>query len=54
MIRKVQRAARRNSAIYHMSGFNETARNLVLRASPGKMLLRHFDWLYDWRPPPSS
>jgi salicylate hydroxylase len=52
--RKVQRAARRNSEIYHMSGFRAAARDLVLRRTPGKMLLRRFDWLYAWRPPPSS
>src|SRR5205085_5128035 len=51
---KVQQAARRNSAIYHMSGIPALARNLVLRTSSGSGLLRRFDWLYDWKPEPHA
>lgn len=46
---RVQRAARRNSKIYHLSGGTALARNLYLRAVGGQKLLRRFDWVYDWR-----
>ena len=47
---RVQRAARRNGRIYHLTAAEALLRNLFLRAAGGKMLLRRYDWLYDWRP----
>ncbi len=49
---RVQRAARRNSTIYHLAGAEALARNVVLHASGGQRLLQRYDWLYDWRPTP--
>ena len=54
-VRKAQRGARRNSGVYRLSAAEAVLRNLTLRAIGGKMLLRSYDWLYDWRPtPPKS
>ena len=33
-------------------GAEAVLRNLYLRTIGGKMLLRRYDWLYDWRPLP--
>jgi salicylate hydroxylase len=49
--RKVQRAAARNGARYALGGPAGALRNLAMRAMGGGHLLRHYDWLYDWRPP---
>jgi salicylate hydroxylase len=46
---RVQRIARRNGRIYHLSGLAAAARNRVLRRLDGERLLARFDWLYDWR-----
>jgi salicylate hydroxylase len=52
---RVQRAARRNGRIYHLTAGEAVARNLFLRLAGGKMLLRRYNWLYDWRMlPPGS
>ena len=48
---KVQRAAARAGARYHLGGFRSLARNAAMRAMGGARLLRHYDWLYDWRLP---
>jgi salicylate hydroxylase len=48
---RVQRAARSNGRIYHQAAGEALARNLFLRLAGGKMLLRRYDWLYDWRAP---
>jgi salicylate hydroxylase len=48
---KVQRLAARNGARYHLTGFPAVLRNAIMRALGGGWLLRHYDWLYDWRPP---
>jgi len=48
---KVQRLAARNGERYHMSGLPGMLRNVAMRAIGGERLLRHYDWLYDWRPP---
>jgi salicylate hydroxylase len=46
---RVQRAARRNGTIYHLSGTAAFARDLAIRAlGPNRMLARQ-DWIYDWR-----
>jgi salicylate hydroxylase len=49
---RVQRAARNNGRVYHLAAAEALARNLVLRLAGGKMLLRRYDWLYDWRAEP--
>ena len=52
---RVQRAARSNGRIYHLTAGEALARNLFLRVAGGKMLLRRYNWLYDWRTaPPGS
>jgi salicylate hydroxylase len=49
---RVQRAARSNGRIYHLASGEAWARNLFLRVTGGKTLLRRYNWLYDWRAPP--
>ena len=49
--RKVQRQAARNGARYHLAGMPAMLRNAAMRVIGGARLLRHYDWLYDWRPP---
>jgi salicylate hydroxylase len=49
--RKVQRLAARNGERYHLGGMLGLLRNATMRAMGGSHLLRHYDWLYDWRPP---
>jgi salicylate hydroxylase len=48
---KVQRLAARNGGRYHLAGISAVARNTAMRLMGGTRLLRHYDWLYDWRPP---
>jgi salicylate hydroxylase len=48
---KVQRLASRNGGRYHLSGLSGTLRDAAMRLMGGTRLLRHYDWLYDWRPP---
>jgi salicylate hydroxylase len=50
---KVQRLAARNGALYHQSGISAALRNSAMHLIGGTRLFRRFDWLYDWRPPPS-
>ena len=50
---KVQRAAARNGARYHLGGVRATLRDAAMHMIGGPRLLAHFDWLYDWRPPPA-
>ena len=48
-VRRVQRTARRNGTIYHLSGPAALARDLFIRSiGPQRMLARQ-DWIYDWR-----
>jgi salicylate hydroxylase len=48
-VRRVQRTARRNGRIYHLTGPAALARDLTIRAlGPQRMLARQ-DWIYDWR-----
>jgi salicylate hydroxylase len=49
---RVQRAAHSNGRAYHLGSGEALARNLFLRLAGGKMLLRRYNWLYDWRTPP--
>jgi len=48
---RVQRAARSNGRVYHQAAGEALARNLFLRFAGGKMLLRRYNWIYDWQPP---
>jgi salicylate hydroxylase len=48
---KVQRLAARNGRRYHLGVVPAMLRNATMRAMGGERLLRHYDWLYDWRPP---
>lgn len=43
---RVQREARRNDRIYHMSGPMAGARNLVMRLMGGQRLLNRYAWIY--------
>jgi salicylate hydroxylase len=46
---RMQRTARRTGTFYHYSGPDAFARNLVMRKFGGERLLKHYDWIYDWR-----
>jgi salicylate hydroxylase len=50
---RVQRLAARNGARYHLAGARAGLRDAAMRMIGGKRLLQHYDWLYDWRPPPT-
>jgi salicylate hydroxylase len=48
-VTRMQRTARRNGKIYHLSGAAALARDLFIRAiGPQRMLARQ-DWIYHWR-----
>jgi salicylate hydroxylase len=48
-VARVQRTARQNGRIYHLSGAAALARDLFIRAiGPQRMLARQ-DWIYHWR-----
>jgi salicylate hydroxylase len=48
-VARVQRAARRNGMIYHLTGPMALARDLAIKAmGPSRMLARQ-DWIHDWR-----
>ena len=49
--RKVQRLAARQGERYHLGAVPAMLRNATMRIMGGERLLRHYDWLYDWRPP---
>jgi salicylate hydroxylase len=46
--------ARRNGAIYHLSGPSAFARNLAMKTIPAPHLMNRYDWLYGWKPPESG
>ncbi len=49
-VQRVQRTARQQGRIYHLSGPLAAARDLAIRAlGPDRMLARQ-DWIYGWRP----
>ena len=48
-VTRVQRTARQNDKIYHLSGPIALARNLTMAALGGERLLRRQDWIYRWR-----
>jgi salicylate hydroxylase len=47
---QTQRAARRNGAVYHMSGVAGVMRTLAVAAMGGERLTSRYDWLYGWTP----
>lgn len=47
---RMQRAAARNSHIFHLNYLAAAARNLALRAAGEEGLMRRYGWVYDWRP----
>jgi salicylate hydroxylase len=47
---RVQRDAKRNAAVYHMSGAAAALRSLALMAMGGDRLISRYDWLYGWTP----
>jgi salicylate hydroxylase len=49
-VARVQRAARRNGMIYHLSGAAAFARDLFIRSMGPQRMLAQQDWIYDWRP----
>jgi salicylate hydroxylase len=46
----VQRAARQQGRIYHLTGPLALARDLAIRAMGPRRMLARQDWIYDWRP----
>lgn len=48
--RRLQRAARRSDRLYHLGPPASTLRDLAMRMMGDERLLRHYDWIYDWRP----
>jgi salicylate hydroxylase len=49
-VARVQRTAKRNGRIYHLSGPAALARDLAIKAMGGSRLLARHSWVYDWRP----
>ncbi len=49
-VARVQRAARRNGMIYHLSGAAAFARDLFIRSMGPQRMLAQQNWIYDWRP----
>ena len=49
-VQRVIATARRNGTIYHLSGPAAVARDVVLRATPGRRLIAGYDWLYGHDP----
>jgi salicylate hydroxylase len=48
-VARVQRTARRNGKVYHLSGAAALARDLFIRAIGPRRMLARQDWIYDWR-----
>jgi salicylate hydroxylase len=46
---RVQRAARQQGHIYHLTGPLALARDLAIKAMGPKRMLARQDWIYDWR-----
>ena len=49
-VRRVQRAARQNGRIYHLTGAAALARDLAIRALGPVRMLNRQDWIYRWQP----
>ena len=50
-ISRVQRTARQNGRIYHLTGPMALARDLAIKAMGPQRMLARQDWIYDWRTP---
>jgi salicylate hydroxylase len=48
---RAKKASRKQARIYGMTGPEALIRNAVMRIKGGEKLLRHYDWLYSWKPP---
>jgi salicylate hydroxylase len=48
-VARMQRTARRNGAIYHLTGPMALMRDLAIRAIGPSRLLARQDWIYEWR-----
>jgi salicylate hydroxylase len=46
---RIQRAARRNGTIYHLTGAAALARDLFIKSMGPQRMLARQDWIYDWR-----
>ncbi len=46
---RVQRAARQQGRIYHLTGSLALARDATIKAMGPKRMLARQDWIYDWR-----
>jgi salicylate hydroxylase len=46
---RVQRTARQQGRIYHLTGPMALARDLAIRAMGPQRMLARQDWVYDWR-----
>jgi salicylate hydroxylase len=49
--RKMQLLSARNGARYHFGRPKAWLRDAAMRSIGGKGLLKHYDWIYRWRPP---
>jgi 2-polyprenyl-6-methoxyphenol hydroxylase-like FAD-dependent oxidoreductase len=47
---RVQQAAHRTGAVYHLDGAGALLRRLVLTALGGKRLIARYHWIYGWTP----
>ena len=48
-VERVAKASQSNGRIYHLDGPMAAARNAVLAAVPGEVMMRRYDWLYGWK-----
>ena len=48
-VRRVQRTARQQGRIYHLTGPLALARDLAIQAMGPQRMLARQDWIYDWR-----
>jgi salicylate hydroxylase len=48
-VSRVQRAARQQGRIYHLTGPAAFARDLAIRAMGPRRMLARQSWIYDWR-----
>ena len=49
-VARVQRTAKRNGMIYHLSGPAALARDVAIKAIGGSRLVARQGWIYNWRP----
>jgi salicylate hydroxylase len=49
-VMRIQRAARRNGMIYHLTGPAAFARDLFIKSMGPQRMLAQQSWIYEWRP----